>query len=251
MADVIMWPDQSRRDEERKERAERLAEARALAKACMAQLDELEAAAKTWRVRPDHLEGIYLRNFLASFRTFSALASVLPTLIEGLEASGEAQLLEVRNQTTKMYESILIFQRFVGTLQGDYDRGKLLGIERAVNQAVTSLVTQLGRSIQELTKVPPKREFKIDRAWWVVAASIGALFAFYLFTSMMGSVYRGDAQQLAAGFKACSYNKVASGKIIYCPLRDFQGNPTGAAPGFPSNNKPVKEPTPGYGGMRY
>lgn len=62
MSDFIWDPKQTKRDVERRVRGERLAKARELARTCMDQLDELEVASKTWRVRPDHPEGIYLRN---------------------------------------------------------------------------------------------------------------------------------------------------------------------------------------------
>jgi hypothetical protein len=222
MGDIVSTPDPSRRDSARRARAEQLAAARELAKACMTQLDELEAAAKTWRVRPDHAEGIYLRNYLTTFRTLTSMILALPPLIEGFEESGEHLLREVRNEAAKMYESILIFRRFIGTLQGDYERGNLLGADRAVNQAVSTLVSHLNDAIRKLTQPPPRREFKIQRSWVISASTVAGLIALYFVSSMVTGQNADARHILDYGLARCVHNR-AIGKLnrIYCPLGDF------------------------------
>ncbi len=252
MGEIVWTPDPSRRDSEPRVRAEQLAAVRELAKTCMAQLDELEAAAKTWRVRPDHAEGIYLRNHLTTFRTLTSMILALPPLIEGFEESGERLLREMRNEAAKMYESILIFRRFIGTLQGDYENGNLLGADRAVNQAVRTLVSQLGDAIGKLTRPPPPREFKIKRSWVITASVCAGLMALYLVSSILSGRYADAGHILDNGLARCVHNR-AIGKLnrIYCPLGDFSDGKWPMSVALVQEVESNISKKPKYGGMRY
>ncbi|MGC9271773.1 hypothetical protein [Acidiphilium sp.] len=252
MPNIIWNPNQARQDADRRARAEQLAAAREAVKTCITKMDELEAAAKTWRVRPDHAEGIYLRTSLASQRAIVELMSTIPALIEGLEQSGEALLQEMRNEAAKMYESILVFRRLIGTLQEDNESGNLLGADRAVNQAVRTLVSQLSDAMRKIVQPPPRREFKIERSWWIAASVVAGLVALYSVSTIMANRNATLEHILDYGLVRCEHNRAfGKGHQIYCPLSNF------ASAKWPGSEALVREieaninKKPEYGGMRF
>ncbi|MGC9272215.1 hypothetical protein [Acidiphilium sp.] len=213
---------------------------------------DMERMAGDWGFRADEPAGLFVESQAQVLRSLELLYRAFAERVAEIELGGYTVVREMREESAKMYESMLVFRRFIDRLHGDYDDGNLLGADRAVNQAVRTLVSQLSDAMRKIVQPPPPREFKIERSWWIAGSVAAGLVALYFGSTIMANRNMEAEHMLAVGLVKCEHNR-AFGKDnqIYCPLNNFASDKWPGSEALVRQIEAIINKKPKYGGMRF
>lgn len=231
---------------------QRKADLQAPIEALKRSIANMERMAGDWGLRADEPAGLFIQSQAEVLRSLEELYRAFVERLVEIECSSRTVAREMREESAKMYDSILTFRRFIGTLHCEYQNGNLLGADRAVNQAVSTLVSHLNDAIRKLTQPPPRREFKVQRSWVIAASTVAGLIGLYFVSSMVTGQNADARHILDYGLARCVHNR-AVGKLnrIYCPLGDFSDGRWPMSVSLVHNIEENIKGKPQFEGMRF
>jgi hypothetical protein len=186
---------------------------------------KMEWAARRWALEPDEEASVFIASQVEILKAQCEAYRLLAEKLAKFEQVGQQNLTEIRKTSTNVQIALGKFHTFVETLRGDYKDNKLLGVERVVNNAISTLTWRLTDAMASLTRPPPRREWKVQRWMWFAGGAMLLFTILWICSTILGNDYRFEAIALDRGLSECIHGRVfGPGKKLFCPLADFDHN---------------------------